>query len=101
MKLETTFRLSHVQDNMLEAHGQGRVIGFAIRRFPPEPSRMVIIHLDHPGVAVEADIPQADGLVSDPHFFILATYITWVPSFIHSRSACRPKTSQSFTARKA
>jgi hypothetical protein len=38
--------------------GQGRVIGFLIQQFT-EPSRLVIIHLDHPGVTVVSDIPLA------------------------------------------
>ena len=54
MDLETNFSLPRRSD-YTEVDGQGRLIGFVVQQ-PPEISRVVVIHLDHPGVTVEADI---------------------------------------------
>jgi hypothetical protein len=73
MSLETTFRSPRGYSYAGNVDGQGRVISFLVRRLP-EPPRVVAIHLDYPGVTVEADIPRtytntAVGRVSDAYFF--------------------------------
>ena len=52
MNLETTIRLPR-RSSHPAVDGQGRVIGLVVQ----QPGRVVVIHLDHPGVTIEADIP--------------------------------------------
>ena len=58
MNLETTFHLLTGGSHPGKVDGQGRAIGFLVRRSYSEPSGVVVIHLDYPGVTVEADIPR-------------------------------------------
>ena len=68
MGLETTFPIPEGY-RFLQAHGQGRVVGFLIQR-PLELPRTVVIHLDYPGVSVVCDFPAEVGsTVSDLLFF--------------------------------
>ena len=55
ISLETTFRLPE-GCTLYEVDGQGRVIGFLVHS-RPTPPRVILVHLDHPGVIVEFDIP--------------------------------------------
>ena len=57
MSLATTFPIPE-GCGPLEAHGQGRVVGFLIPR-PHGSLRAVVIHLDYPGVSMEFRIPPA------------------------------------------
>ena len=52
MNLETTIRLPR-RSSHPAVDGQGCVIGLVVQ----QPGRVVVIHLDHPGVTIEADIP--------------------------------------------
>ena len=54
VSLETMFPIPEGY-RFLEAHGQGRAIGFLIQR-PHESTRAVVIHLDYPGVSVEFEV---------------------------------------------
>ncbi|KAF9653264.1 hypothetical protein BDM02DRAFT_3265514 [Thelephora ganbajun] len=64
MSSETTFRLPDGY-NFLHAHGQGRVVGFLIRRMP-EPPRAVVVHLDYPGVIMESEVSPTCALGTGP-----------------------------------
>lgn len=95
MNLETTFHFPG-RYHLLRADGQGRVVGFLVRRLS-EPPRAMVIHLDHPGLVMELDIPptyapRAGREVSDLGFFHpLVTNIMPAPSLIYGISAFRLK----------
>ena len=75
MSLETTLRLPG-GCGIPGIGAQGRVIGFVVQ--PSRgPGRLVAIHLDNPGVTVEAEIPHANALPSDSRVsgFCLCVYI--------------------------
>jgi len=57
MSLETTFPMPEGY-SFVQAHGQGRVVGFLIQR-PPELPRTVVMHLDYPGVIIESEVSSA------------------------------------------
>ena len=57
IRLATTFSIPEGY-NFLQAHGQGRVVGFLIQR-PLESPRAVVIHLDYPGVIMESEVSPA------------------------------------------
>ena len=94
MSLETTFPI-HRKYCFLEAHGQGRVVGLLIQR-PFEPPRVIVTHLDYPGVRMESEVPRTytgGPAVSDlPSFRTLdIPYTTWFPRVFYGISAFRPK----------
>ena len=77
MNLETTPHLSSGGSPPGKVDGPGLVISFLVQRSYSEPSRVVAIYLDCPGVTVEADIPRTYahtgvGLVSD--YFKLVSF---------------------------
>lgn len=71
MVLET---IPHLPNEYLKVDGQGRVLGFLVEN-SPNPPRVVIIHLDHPGVTVESDILPVHELVSSRRVSYLASFI--------------------------
>lgn len=73
MNLETIFRLPE-GCGLIKADGRGRVIGFLVQRSAQLP-RVIVIHLDHPGVTVESGILptpalEVGGQVSNLCFFV-------------------------------
>ena len=66
MSLETTFPIPDGY-GFVRARGQGRVVGFLIKRHGGLP-RAVVTHLDYPGVSMESDVSPVyavDSRVSD------------------------------------
>lgn len=93
MSFETTLRLPGGR-GIPGIGGQGRVIGFVVQ--PSRgPGRLVAIHLDNPGATVEAKIPHANALLSDPRVsgFCLCVYSTNTTSAPSLRGpfACQQK----------
>ena len=92
MNLETTFRLP-IEGGRPRIDGRERVVGF----LDELPGRVTFIHLDYPGVTVEAGIPppyaRAErGPVSGPYFFSLSADLTWVSRTTRGTFPCQPKT---------
>ena len=63
MNLETTFTIPE-EYGFIEAHGQGRVVGFLIKSpsNSQESPQAIIINLDYPGVSVKCKVP----IIYDP-----------------------------------
>ena len=57
MNLETTLPIPE-GCAFLQAHGQGRVVGFLTREWL-RPLRAAIIHLDYPGLTMEYEVPPS------------------------------------------
>ena len=80
ISLETTFPIPEGRD-LLEAHGQGRAVGFLIQR-PHRSSWAVVIHLDYPEVSMKSEVSpiyaaEADSPVSNlPSFRALVSLNT-------------------------
>ena len=95
MNLEVPFRLPSEYD-FLKADGQGRIVCFLVKR-TLEPPRVMIIHLDHPGIIVESKFlksyPFEDGrTVSNSHSpYGFTDNVTRVSSPIYGASVSRPK----------
>ena len=94
MSLETTFPIPEGY-RFLEAHGQGRAIGFLIQK-TRETTRATIIHLDYPGVSLEFKVSpayadEAKLVVSNLSSFasLVSLNITW---FFSGTSASQPET---------
>ena len=77
VSLETTFPIPEGY-SFLQAHDQGRVVGFLIQR-PPEPPRAVVIHLDCPGVSMESEVPPAYTAEIGPTVSGLSFSFPWRP----------------------
>lgn len=93
MNLETNFQLPN-RGGHHGIDGQGRVLGFLGVIFP---GRVTFIHLDYPGVTIEAEIPHtygytAGGQVGDPCFFALSTDMMYVSRSTRGTFPCQPKT---------
>jgi hypothetical protein len=88
MSLETTFQLPE-GSILLRSEGQGRVIGLLVQ-WTFVPPQAIIIHLDHPGVILEFDIPRP--YVSNLRLFCALTVsIMWASSPIYGTFAFPPK----------
>jgi len=85
MSLETTFPIP-IGYRFIHAHGQGRVVGFLIKRLRGFPlPQAVVIHLDHPGVSMVSEVSSDyDAGVSNlpsPHATGVTEYkVVLVPS---------------------
>ena len=95
MTLETTFHLPR-GCSVLKTDGQGRIICFLVQ-WSLEPPRVMIIHLDYPGVTLESKFLKTymfenGRIVSNSHFpHGFTNSLTRVSSHIYGTSVSRPK----------
>ena len=78
MNLKTTFCLPQGGE-FPRFDGQGRLIGFLFQ-LSSELARVVITHLDHPGVTIESDIPLTYAPTADRRVSCFCFFMTSPPT---------------------